>query len=60
MNKLISALIATIFASTLSFNAIAGQHMAAAPAASAPAKTEMMKDMKKDEKKTDMMKDMKK
>ena len=32
MNKLISALIATVFASALSFNAIAAKHMGAAPA----------------------------
>ena len=31
MNKLISALIATVFASALSFNAIAAKHMGGAP-----------------------------
>ena len=51
MNKLISALIATVFASTLSFNAIAAKHMSAAPAdAPAPATAkdkEMKHEMKK-------------
>ncbi|MFA6901936.1 MAG: hypothetical protein WC236_02510 [Gallionellaceae bacterium] len=38
--KLISALIAIAFASTLSFGAVAAQHMGAAPAADAPAATQ--------------------
>ena len=62
MNKLLSALIATVFASTLSFNAIAAKHVGAAPAEMPAASKEMKKeDMKKDmmkEEKKDMKKDM--
>lgn len=57
MNKLLSALIATVFASTLSFNAIAAKHMGAAPA-DTPAASKDMKDMKMEDKK-EMMKDKK-
>ncbi len=39
--KLISTLIAIAFASTLSFGAVAAQHMGAAPAADAPAAQHM-------------------
>lgn len=61
MNKLLSALIATVFAATLSFNAIAAKHMGAAPAEAPAATKDMKKEMKKEEKK-DMkeMKEMKK
>ena len=60
MNKLLSALIATVFASTLSFNAIAAKHMGAAPADTPAASKDMkdMKDMKMEDKK-EMMKDKK-
>lgn len=61
MNKLLSALIATVFAATLSFNAIAAKHMGAAPAEAPAATKDMKKEMKMEEKK-DMkeMKEMKK
>ena len=46
--KLISTLIAIAFASTLSFGAVAAQHMGAAPAATeAPAKATKAKKAKK-------------
>lgn len=57
MNKLLSALIATVFAATLSFNAIAAKHMGAAPAEAPAATKDMKKEMKMEEKKE--MKEMK-
>jgi len=51
MNKLLSVLIATTFAATLSFNAVADKHMAAAPA-SAPAATTTKADTMKGSVKT--------
>lgn len=54
MNKLLSVLIATAFATSLSFNAVAAKHMAAAPADAAPSK-----DMKMEDKKDDKMHDKK-
>ena len=48
--KLISTLIAIAFASTLSFGAVAAQHMGAAPAADAPAATAAPAKAKKEKK----------
>ena len=56
MNKLLSVLIATAFAATLSFNAVADKHMAAAPA-SAPAATTTKADTMKGSTKEPMMKE---
>ncbi|HQS58632.1 MAG: hypothetical protein B7Y56_11370 [Gallionellales bacterium 35-53-114] len=58
MSKLLSVLIAAVFASTLSFNAIAAKHMGAAPA-EAPAgmqQKEMNKEMNTEKKKVKEMK----
>lgn len=63
--KLISTLIAIAFASTLSFGAVAAQHMGAAPAAApaatdaAPAKATKAKKAKKPAKKAKKAKAMK-
>ncbi|MFA6902599.1 MAG: hypothetical protein WC236_05915 [Gallionellaceae bacterium] len=55
MSKLLSVLIATVFASTLSFNAIAAKHMGAAPAEAPATAKEMKKEEKKEMKKEEKM-----